>query len=267
MNVASLSTSAASQGGQCAPTMVGVMHGPEATVEVGVAVMHMRWEQLTFIHGDYDPDRVQRLLPAGLSVQTFDDRAWVSLVPFVMRVVLPGTAMRLPFIGRFPETNVRTYVTAEDGTEGIWFFSLDAGSALATLGGRVGYRLPYMWSAMSVEGDGVDVRYRCRRRLPGPRGASSIVDVRVGERLELAVLTERDHWLSARWRLYSHMFGRVWSARAVHEPWPLRTARLTRFDDRLIEAAGLPAPNNDPIVHYAESVSVRVSAPQFVRPE
>lgn len=48
-----------------------------------------RWDQLTFLHWDYDPDIVQRLLPEGLVVDTFDDRAWVGLVPFLMEVRPP----------------------------------------------------------------------------------------------------------------------------------------------------------------------------------
>jgi hypothetical protein len=235
--------------------------------------MHMRWEQLTFIHLPYPPADVQPLLPRGIELDTFDGLAWISLVPFVMRVTLPPRGNRpgrpLPFVGRFAETNVRTYVrpsaavsspTAASWDDGIWFFSLDAGSALGTLGGRIGYRLPYMYSAMSVDGDDTRIRYRCRRRFPGPRHASSDVVVDLGE--PVAAATELDHWLSARWRLYSHMFGRAWYAEAQHEPWPLRTATLETFDDELVAAAGLPAPCGEPIVHYADAVTVRIGRPR-----
>ena len=49
-------------------------------------VMEMEWNRLTFLHWAYEPDVVQALLPEGLEVDTFDDAAWVSLVPFVMVV-------------------------------------------------------------------------------------------------------------------------------------------------------------------------------------
>ena len=227
--------------------------------------MNMRWEQLTFIHWAFDPSVVQQLLPQGLTIETFDGRAWVSLVPFQMRVTLPNDRIRLPFIGRFPETNVRTYVTAPDGSQGIWFFSLDAGSALATFGGRVGYRLPYMWSDMAIVSSPDSIAYDCRRRLPGPKGAASNVTTSIGATYEPKDLSELDHWLSARWRLYSVMFGRLWGAHAVHEVWPLQRATLTRYQDGLIRAAGLPEPADRPIVQYAERVSVRIGAPYRVR--
>ena len=66
-----------------------VAYGPDCQVPVRRASMIHWWEQVTFIHWRFDADVVQRLLPAGLSVETFDGSAWVGLVPFYMRVALP----------------------------------------------------------------------------------------------------------------------------------------------------------------------------------
>lgn len=225
----------------------------------------MYWDTLTFLHWPYPPDVVQRLLPPGLTIQTFEGQAWVSLVPFVMGVRLPRRTSPLPFVGSFPETNVRTYVTAADGTEGIWFFSLDASGLLPVITARAAFGLPYMWSAMSVSRSGDTVSYSCRRRVPGPRGVTSEVSVGVGSSFQPGELTERDHFLSARWRLYSSMFGRVFAARAVHEVWPLQRATVLRCDDGLLVAAGLPAPAEPPLVAYSERVDVNTSVLRRVR--
>ena len=53
-------------------------------------------------------------LPPGLEVETFDGSAWVGLVPFAMRVTLPRSPL-VPWLSRFPETNVRTYARSADG--------------------------------------------------------------------------------------------------------------------------------------------------------
>ncbi|HEY4331545.1 MAG TPA: DUF2071 domain-containing protein [Ilumatobacteraceae bacterium] len=239
-------------------------HGPDPTVRVDHPIMTMDWSELTFIHWAFDPPAVQRLLPPGLEVQTFEDRAWVSLVPFTMRVGFPLIGV-LPWVGIFPETNVRTYVTARDGTEGIWFFSLDAGRLAAVLAARMGYRLPYMWSEMTASVANDVAEYHCRRRWPGPRGARSAVEVSIGAPIAASDLTERDHFLSARWRLYSRMFATTWDARAHHQPWPLHQATLRSCDDELVRAAGLPEPSGDPVVQYSPGVNVRVSVPGRVR--
>ena len=112
-------------------------------------VMRQRWERLTFLHWAYDPDVVQRLLPAGLTVDTFDGMAWVGLVPFFMRVHTPGDR-GVPWVSNFCETNVRTYARDREGRAGIWFLSLDAARLGAVAVARASYRLPYFWSSMRL---------------------------------------------------------------------------------------------------------------------
>lgn len=235
----------------------------ECPHDVRTASMVMRWDQLTFLHWRYPIEEIQRLLPKGLTVETFDGDAWVGLVPFEM-VVNPPRMRALPWISTFPETNVRTYVTAEDGSTGVWFLSLDAARFPAVVTARVTYRLPYFWSRMSLERSGDVMSYQCTRRWPGvDRSAppTSSVTVRVGQPFATDELDERDHWLTARWRLYSaHRHG-VRFALAEHEPWPLQRAELMHLDDSLVTASGLSAPVGDPLVHWSPGVGVRVGFP------
>ena len=106
-------------------------------------VMRQRWERLTFLHWSYDPDAVQRLLPGGLTVDTFGGAAWVGLVPFFMRVHTPGDH-GAPWVSNFCETNVRTYALDREGRPGIWFLSLDAARLGAVAVARASYQLPVL---------------------------------------------------------------------------------------------------------------------------
>jgi uncharacterized protein YqjF (DUF2071 family) len=145
-------------------------------------VMMQRWETLAFLHWPVPSEEVQRLLPGVLSVELHDGTAWVGLVPFFMRVSLPGTGS-VPWMSRFCETNVRTYVRDEAGRPGIWFFSLDAARLGAVVAARTGFRLPYSWSRMALSREGQTVRYTCRRRWPAG-GPESDVRIEVGPRYE-----------------------------------------------------------------------------------
>jgi uncharacterized protein YqjF (DUF2071 family) len=71
-------------------------------------VMRQRWERLTFLHWPFDEAAVQALLPAGLTAETLDGAAWVSLVPFYMRVTTGRRGAGVPWASYFCETNVRT---------------------------------------------------------------------------------------------------------------------------------------------------------------
>jgi uncharacterized protein YqjF (DUF2071 family) len=218
------------------------------------------WDDLTFLHWRFSVDEVQRLLPEGLEVETCDGSAWVGLVPFHLRVGLPHLPP-VPWLSQFAETNVRTYVRSSDGLSGIWFFSLDAARLGAVVVARSTYRIPYFWSRMRIERTASGITYECRRRWPGPRGATSRVAIDIGEPFDAAELNDLDHFLTARWALHSAPRSGLHHARASHEPWPLCRARALACDDHLVAAAGLPAPTGAPLVHHSPSVEVRIGWP------
>ncbi len=223
--------------------------------------MRQRWERLTFLHWPFEPDVVQRLLPGGLEAELHEGAAWVGLVPFFMHVQTPGRR-ESPWVSRFCETNVRTYVRDRHGRTGIWFFSLDAARLGAVAVARTTYRLPYFWSAMRIGGTAANISYRCLRRVPGPAGARSEADIDIGDRYANDELTERDHFLTARWILFSASGTRRRMARACHEPWPLYRARVRWLHDELITAAGLPVPQSEPLAHYSPGVDVAIGRPE-----
>lgn len=227
-------------------------------------VMLQRWERLSFLHWSFVPSVVQRLVPDWLTVDTYHDLAWVGLVPFFMRVWTPG-GTGVPWASSFCETNVRTYVLDGEGRAGIWFLSLDAARLGAVLVARTTYCLPYFWSSMKLEARPGHVAYQSRRRWPGPRRAHSSVELDVGDSFAPSELSDFDHYLTARWVLFSSSGGRRRFARACHEPWPLRRATVRRVSDDLLPAAGLPRPETDPIAHYSDGVTVRIGRPERYR--
>jgi uncharacterized protein YqjF (DUF2071 family) len=117
---------------------------------------------------------------------------------------------------------------------------------------------------MSLWHSGPTIGYECRRRWPGPRGTRSSAVVDIGERFERSELSELDHFLTARWALYSAPLNGLHRARAHHEPWPLHRASLRHLHDELVAAAGLPEPHGTPLVHFSPSVEVRIGWPHGV---
>lgn len=236
-------------------------HRPEPPDRVRVPVMRHRWETLTFLHWAYPINAVQSLLPRGLTAEAWDGRAWVGLVPFHMTVRPPVGPGTIPF----PETNVRTYVTGPNGETGVWFFSLDATSAAAVTAARSLYGLPYRLAAMDVEREEGTVIYRSRRRRAPSVGAGHHIVVEPAETLAADRLGEFDHYLTARFRLWAVHAGALLTTPAEHPPWTLRRGRVVRLEQNLIEAAGLPAPSGEPLVHFSEGVDVRIGPPRLVR--
>jgi uncharacterized protein YqjF (DUF2071 family) len=236
------------------------MHPPQPPVRVERAIMRMQWLTLTFMHWPYPADVVQRLLPPGLTVETYDGQAWVGLVPFTMTIGLPR-APAVPWLSYFPETNIRTYARGPGGETGVWFMSLDAARLPAVMAARTAWGLPYYWSRMAVQRQGDVVTYTSARHRPHPRARHSS-HVSIGPPIPAYDLTTLDHYLTARFGLWAYHFGRIWHSRVDHAPWPLRRARVDRLDDELVMAAGLPAPPGEPVVHFSAGVQVRVGRPR-----
>jgi len=220
-------------------------------------IMKQQWQELAYVHWQYDPSVVQALLPKGLEVDTFDGSAWVGLIPFSMRnISFPGTPA-IPYLGSFPEVNVRTYVK-KDGIPGVWFFSLDVSRFLPALVARASYFLPYCWGSASHVVNSDSLVTTVKRRWPSR--ASTRIQISIGERIESP--DELAVFLSARWGLYSKGFGsKIRYAPVDHETWILHTATLESLTDTLVVAAGLPAPTGDAHVMYSPGVSVRIGLP------
>lgn len=232
------------------------MKGPPPA-RVARPVMYHEWNWITFLHWRYPPAVVQAVLPPRLTPETFGGSAWVGLTPFLMEGVRGPGLPAVPGLSRFGEINVRTYVRDERGRGGIWFLSLDAALLPAVLAARLGYWLPYFWSAVTVQIAGERVSYRCRRRWPAGR-AHCDAEVQVGPPLAEAERDELAHFLTARYRLFTVIAGRLAAAEAEHRDWPLRRGTVLHLDQDLLPRAGLPAPAGDPLAHASPGVPVRI---------
>lgn len=220
-------------------------------------MLRQRWVDVAFAHWPVPTEAVAARLPRGIEPDLHDGVAWVGLVAFRMVGVGLAGGPAVPYLGSFPETNVRTYVRGPDGRPGVWFDSLDAARLVPVLVARAGWHLPYVWSSMSVVAGAAD-EFSARRRWPD-RGRRSSLSIRPGGPVPVEGLAA---FLVNRWRLYAaDRAGRATVAEVDHEPWPLCSAELLSVDDEFVSAAGYPVPAEPPIVHHASGVSVVAGRP------
>lgn len=213
------------------------------------------WRQLTFLHWPVAPDVVAPLLPPGTTPDVLDGVTWVGLVAFRMERIGLWRTPGLPYLGTFPETNVRLYSVDQYGRRGVVFRSLEASRLLPVLVARWVFALPYMWARMRLEVRGDEITYVSRRRWPGPAGTRSELAVRVGEPVIAGPLED---FLTARWGLHVDWHGRTLYLPNAHPAWPLHRAELLNIDDQLVPAAGLLGIEGPPpSVLYSPGVPVK----------
>ncbi len=223
--------------------------------------MRQDWSHLLFLHWPVPAESVRPWIPEVLDVDTFEGQAYVGLVPFTMTGVRPVWAPATPGLSRFHEVNVRTYVHHRGRDPGVWFFSLDAASAVAVVLARRIWHLPYYHARMSLTiertASGTVVRYASARRGPGPAAGCAIRYAPSGVPAP-AVPGTLASFLAERYILYCHTGSRLRRGRVHHTPYPLQPAVVERLDESLLAAAGLARPDVTPLAHYAAGVRVRV---------
>jgi uncharacterized protein YqjF (DUF2071 family) len=218
--------------------------------------MTMSWLDLAFLHWRFPPQVVRPHLPAGLELDCFDGSAWVGVVPFRMARVGPRGFDRVPGVSRFAELNVRTYARA-GRYRGVWFFSLDAESRLAVTGARALFHLPYFHARMTCEARGPEIVYTSERR--DRRGAPCRFRARYRpvQPVDPAARSALELWLTERYCLFAaDRHGRVHVGEVHHPRWPLERGEAEVIVNSTLEAAGLPAPADPPLVHFARELDV-----------
>lgn len=216
------------------------------------------WKDLLFVHWPVDASALRPLLPEELTLDDFEGRCYVGLVPFLMRDIRAAWMPRATALS-FLETNLRTYVRYRD-RPGVWFFSLEASSWLAVQVARSVWKLPYFHASMRAEREGDEVHYASVRKDGSRAGLET--RFRIGAELPASEPGTLQHFLLERYLLFSKRGARLYEGQVHHRPYPPRAAEILSLDESLIEAAGLPASSGlPPLAHFSAGVDVEVFGP------
>lgn len=218
-------------------------------------LMYQSWLKLLFIHWHLPPEALQPHIPAALTLDTFDNRAWISITPFAVQL-RPVFSPPLPWLGSFHEINLRTYVHYR-GVPGIWFFSLDADRLLAVLSARIAYRLPYRWARISMIEEEGGALSCVSHRHSGPH-AEFAARWEPGAVSGKAAPESLEFFLVERYCLYTYEKGQLFRGRIFHEPWTLQEAVLKDCRSTMLQAHGLRVAGSEPRVHYSAAQHVAV---------
>jgi uncharacterized protein YqjF (DUF2071 family) len=228
-------------------------------------VMTQTWHALLFAHWPMAVGQLRQNVPAAFELDVFDGMGWVGVVPFQMTNVTARGLPSLPWISEFPELNVRTYVRVAD-RPGVYFFSLDAGRALAVHAARSLLNLPYYRAAMSVTTKLDQVHYQSRRT----NGASSAQLVATYEPTGPPTPPARgtlEHFLTERYCLYNLNRRGVPYRLDIHHPrWPLQSAEAHIAHNTMADAAGLRLPAMKPLLHFSRRQDMVAWAPTSIDP-
>ncbi len=229
------------------------------------AILRQRWSEVTFLHWRVDPSVIAPYMPAGCRPDVIDGSSWIGLIAFQMSKSSFFGSPSVPWLGDFPEVNVRLYSIDERGHRGVVFLSLEASHLIPVLIARAAFGLKYQWASMKISQRDGKVAYRTKRHGQ-PKAASHII-VRPNQDSAVNAQIAADPistFLTARWGFHEEHFGHTIYCRNHHEPWPLQEADLVYLDDGLLAAAGFNglADRLPDSVLYAAEVTTVFASPQ-----
>jgi uncharacterized protein len=221
----------------------------------GPWIMTQTWHDLLFAHWPVDAGIVAPKIPGPLELDLVEGKAWLAVVPFRMTNVSPRGVPSLPWVSEFPELNVRTYVRFEE-KPGVYFFSLDAGNPLAVAGAKSLFHLPYFSATMAVERSGDTVRYTSERKGDPGVTARLIASYKPIGPPSPPRAGSLEHFLTERYCLYTVHDGRPHRLEIHHPPWPLQPADASIEVNTMADAAGIPLPRIEPLLHFSKRQDV-----------
>jgi len=211
------------------------------------------WSHLLFAHWRVPPESLEPLLPPGLDIDTMDGDAWVGLVAFHMSNIHPAWFPAVPGISTFHETNIRTYIRTPSGESAVWFLSLDAASWPAVKVARWRWNLPYFHADMSLVKTDNTVCYASQRRGTDGLQGRVLLKASLGEVIRPPAahpaeaagfadnVGELGQYFIDRYTLVTAgRRNRLLKGQVGHTPYPLRSARITRLNETLTDALGIP---------------------------
>ncbi len=219
-------------------------------------VMYQDWNDLFFMHWEYDVRAIQARLPRGLEVDCFEGKAYLGVVGFRMHAVRPVYFPALPWLSFFNELNVRTYVRSRSGEPGVWFFSLDCDRAPAVWIARRGFGLAYEHAWITF---GPGLSLSCRRE--NQRQVANY-EWRAMSEPAVAVPESLEFHLAERYRFFALKNGNLIRGDVHHAPYKLSLATASVYSDLPLQWNHFDVGNRAPeFVHSCRGVRVEAFSP------
>ena len=182
---------------------------------------YQEWHDTVLFHWKVPKILLEKYIPEGLELDTFNSIAWVSLVLFEVKNMRMRNVPALPYISHFHEINVRTYVI-KDGIPGIYLFSIETDKLIEVLFTRLLIGLPYKKSIIN----------RTKSTLLADNTAlNSHLNIEFKKETSPVEKTDLNVWLSERHALYENCNKKIGRFDIHHPEWELHnlTAKIIKI--------------------------------------
>ena len=207
-------------------------------------IIQQKWSDVLFVSFEVDYDLLRSELPKDLEVDTFNGKAYLSIVPFVMSDIRFFFTPPLPF-SKLSELNLRTYVRYKN-KPGIYFFTLDSDHKVGNFLARKIFNLPYRYAILNVDIDNDIYNVQSKNSLS--------LKVRITDN---KIVTDLSNWITERYCLYNIVDEKVSRGDVLHPTWNLKEAEVINIDDQFSKQFNLDVCPTQYHCFYSKEINVR----------
>lgn len=207
-------------------------------------IAQQNWRDVLFIHTPVSLQALREFVPAPFTIDTYDGRAWVSIVLF------KATHSRLRYMPEwlsyplFHQMNIRTYVHFGD-ERGVYFFSINTDRKLVALGGNT-VSLPFRQAPMTIQNES-DYFLFSGEQLPAEEKGSLQVAYHPYSPVFTPEPGSLPNFLAERYCIWMTQGSHLVKAPIIHTHWHLQQANTSFRGNR-----AFPFPFTDETVsHYS----------------
>ena len=207
-------------------------------------IIQQKWSDVLFVSFEVDYDLLRSELPKDLEVDTFNGKAYLSIVPFVMSDIRFFFTPPLPF-SKLNELNLRTYVQYKN-KPGIYFFTLDSDHRLGNFLAQKIFNLPYRYAILDINIDNNIYNVQSKNSL------SLKVSIK-----DKQIRTDLSNWITERYCLYNIVGEKVSRGDVLHPTWNLKEAEVINIDDQFSEQFHLDVCPTQYHCFYSKEINVK----------
>ena len=243
--------------------LLNYLNHRNAPLPAGKWTMYQKWENLLCMHVPLEAAELLPYVPKELELDMYDGKAWISIFPFKVKNLQFRGLPKLPYIHKFLELNVRTYVKYKN-IPGIYFFSLDAAKILPVLGARLG-TLPYYKAKMKESDINGWTEYYSRRQIKTDEETYFKGRYKHISKPEFPASGTLDYWLFERYYLFNTVNGNIIRVGIHHLPWKPAKAAVTYEKDALNSLLPGTLQGETVKAHYVEVLDVIFWLPELIK--
>lgn len=177
---------------------------------------YQEWHDTVLFHFEVPKEALEELIPKELTLDTFENKAWISIICYYVKNLHERNFFRIPFISNFTELNIRTYVKY-NGLKATYLLSPNRDLLRSTIYSKLIHGLSYKLSEIERTGNLLDYDDRSENR---------IYVKYFKKETKSYTPNSIDQWLTERYSRFYNENNNLFKVDIHHSKWKLRKMEI-----------------------------------------